>query len=137
VIVGAGVMGVEMATPWQALGSRVTVLAREEGLLPPMEPFAGELVTERLREAGADVRFNVCVGGAERVGDGEVRVALSDGGEITADEILFATASLLSPETGCTASARSNAELCSPTRASIRPASPASCSPTPRSPPWA
>ncbi|WP_151483148.1 dihydrolipoyl dehydrogenase family protein [Streptomyces albicerus] len=93
VIVGAGVVGVEMAAAWQALGSRVTLLAREDGLLPRMEPFAGELVTERLREAGADVRFNVSVVGAERMGDGEdeVRVALSDGGEITADEILFAT----------------------------------------------
>lgn len=93
VIVGAGVVGVEMATAWQALGSRVTLLAREDGLLPRLEPFAGKLVTERLREAGADVRFNVSVVGAERAGDGEgeVRVSLSDGGEITADEILFAT----------------------------------------------
>ncbi|MGP4083445.1 dihydrolipoyl dehydrogenase family protein [Streptomyces sp. KR55] len=93
VIVGAGLVGVEMATAWQALGSRVTLLAREDGLLPRMEPFAGELVTERLREAGADVRFGVFVVGAERVddGEGEVRVSLSDGGEITADEILFAT----------------------------------------------
>ncbi|MFI6488851.1 dihydrolipoyl dehydrogenase family protein [Streptomyces sp. NPDC050564] len=93
VIVGAGVVGVEMATAWQALGSRVTLLAREDGLLPRMEPFAGELVTERLREAGADVRFNISVVGAERVGngEGEVRVILSDGGETTADEILFAT----------------------------------------------
>ncbi|GGJ58704.1 dihydrolipoyl dehydrogenase family protein [Streptomyces brasiliensis] len=91
VIVGAGVVGVEMATAWQALGSRVTLLARADGLLPRLEPFAGELVTERLREAGADVRFGVSVVGAERVGDGEVRVTLSDGGEITADEILFAT----------------------------------------------
>jgi dihydrolipoamide dehydrogenase len=92
VIVGAGVVGVEMATAWQALGSRVTLLAREDGLLPRLEPFAGELVTERLREAGADVRFNVSVVGAERVGDGagEVRVTLSDGGVIAADEILFA-----------------------------------------------
>ncbi|MFF4836354.1 dihydrolipoyl dehydrogenase family protein [Streptomyces sp. NPDC001315] len=91
VIVGAGVVGVEMATAWQALGTRVTLLAREEGLLPRMELFAGELVTERLREAGADVRFGISVVGAERSGDGEVRVMLSDGGEITADEILFAT----------------------------------------------
>ncbi|MEV6182806.1 NAD(P)/FAD-dependent oxidoreductase [Streptomyces sp. NPDC052015] len=93
VIVGAGVVGVEMATAWQALGSRVTLLARGDGLLPRTEPFAGEMVTERLREAGADVRFNVSVVGAERVGEGgnEVRVTLSDGGVITADEILFAT----------------------------------------------
>ncbi|GGZ00883.1 dihydrolipoyl dehydrogenase family protein [Streptomyces olivaceoviridis] len=91
VIVGAGVVGVEMATAWQALGSRVTLLAREDGLLPRMEPFAGELVTERLREAGADVRFNVSVVAARRQDDGEVRITLSDGDELTADEILFAT----------------------------------------------
>ncbi|MGW4597505.1 dihydrolipoyl dehydrogenase family protein [Streptomyces sp. NPDC004457] len=91
VIVGAGVVGVEMATAWQALGSRVTLLAREDGLLPRMEPFAGELVTERLREAGADVRFGVSVVAARRLGDGEVRITLSDGDELTADEILFAT----------------------------------------------
>ncbi|MFG2356921.1 dihydrolipoyl dehydrogenase family protein [Streptomyces sp. NPDC048521] len=91
VIVGAGVVGVEMATAWQALGSRVTLLAREDGLLPRMEPFAGELVTERLREAGADVRFKVSVVAARRLADGEVRITLSDGDELTADEILFAT----------------------------------------------
>lgn len=90
-IVGAGVVGVEMATAWQALGSRVTLLAREDGLLPRMEPFAGELVTERLREAGADVRFDVSVVSARRLGDGDVRITLSDGDELTADEILFAT----------------------------------------------
>ncbi|MFE7243548.1 dihydrolipoyl dehydrogenase family protein [Streptomyces sp. NPDC057580] len=91
VVVGAGVVGVEMATAWQALGSRVTLLAREDGLLPRMEPFAGELVTERLREAGADVRFNVSVAAAERTQDAEVRITLTDGCELTADEILFAT----------------------------------------------
>lgn len=91
VVVGAGVVGVEMATAWQALGSRVTLLAREDALLPRMEPFAGELVTERLREAGAEVRFGVSVTAAERDRDDQVRITLSDGGELTADEILFAT----------------------------------------------
>ncbi|BBJ46994.1 hypothetical protein SSPO_097120 [Streptomyces antimycoticus] len=154
-IVGAGVVGVEMATAWQALGSRVTLLAREDGLSPRMEPFAGELVTERLREAGADVRFNVSVVGAERVGgDGHrgVRVTLSDGGVVTADEILFATGRAPRSEdigldtvglkpgdwlatddsltvtavrgTGCTPWATSIAAPSSPARASTRPASP-------------
>ncbi|MEU1268540.1 NAD(P)/FAD-dependent oxidoreductase [Streptomyces sp. NPDC005799] len=90
-VVGAGVVGVEMATAWQALGSRVTLLASEDGLLPRMEPFAGELVTERLREVGADVRFDVSVVAAERLDDGAVRATLSDGAELTVDEILFAT----------------------------------------------
>ncbi|CCK24616.1 oxidoreductase [Streptomyces davaonensis JCM 4913] len=91
VIVGAGVVGVEMATAWQGLGSRVTLLARGEGLLPRMEPFAGELVAEHLREAGADIRFNTSVVAAERLPDGELRITLADGGELTADELLFAT----------------------------------------------
>ena len=93
IVVGAGVVGTEMATAWQALGSRVTFLVREHGLLPQVEPFAGELVTERLREAGVDVRFNTTLSAAKRVGgpDDELLVTLSSGEEISADEILFAT----------------------------------------------
>jgi pyruvate/2-oxoglutarate dehydrogenase complex dihydrolipoamide dehydrogenase (E3) component len=89
VVVGGGVVAVEMATAWQALGARVTVLVRGGGLLPRMEPFAGELVARGLREAGADVRFGVSVTSAAREGR-TVRVGLDDGGELTADEILFA-----------------------------------------------
>ncbi|MEV0831023.1 FAD-dependent oxidoreductase [Nonomuraea rubra] len=86
-----------MATAWQALGSEVVLLARGSRLLPHLEPFAGELVAERLREAGADLRFGVTVSSAARTG-GEVRLALSDGGRLTADEILFATGR--APRTG-------------------------------------
>ncbi|WP_225850549.1 NAD(P)/FAD-dependent oxidoreductase [Streptomyces sp. HPF1205] len=89
-VVGGGVVAVEMANAWQALGSRVTVLVRGRRLLPRMEPFAGELVADGLREAGADVRFGVSVTSVAREG-GEVRIGLDDGGELAADEILFAT----------------------------------------------
>lgn len=40
-VVGGGVVAVEMATAWQALGSRVTLLVIEDHLLGRMEPFAG------------------------------------------------------------------------------------------------
>jgi dihydrolipoamide dehydrogenase len=93
VVVGGGVVAVEMATAWQALGSRVTMLVRSEaGLLPRMEPFAGDMVAEGLREAGVDVRLGASVISVTRQEDaaGEVRVELKDGGEVTADEILFA-----------------------------------------------
>ncbi|WP_320774589.1 NAD(P)/FAD-dependent oxidoreductase [Streptomyces sp. CRN 30] len=90
IVVGGGVVAVEMATAWQALGSRVTVLVRGGGLLERMEPFAGELVAEALTEAGADVRTGTSVASVGRE-DGTV-VAVTDGGErIEADEILFAT----------------------------------------------
>ncbi|WP_405505706.1 NAD(P)/FAD-dependent oxidoreductase [Streptomyces cyaneofuscatus] len=92
VVVGGGVVGVEMATVWQALGAEVTLLIRGTGLLPKMEPFAGVLVAEALEEAGATIRTGVSVTAVERPApDGPVTVALDDGGRIEADEILFAT----------------------------------------------
>lgn len=90
VVVGGGVVGVEMATAWQALGSRVTLLVRGEGLLPKMEPFAGELVADALREAGADVRTDTSVREVHREG-ATLTVTLDDGATVEADEILFAT----------------------------------------------
>ncbi|MFF0186283.1 dihydrolipoyl dehydrogenase family protein [Streptomyces sp. NPDC005244] len=90
IVVGGGVVAVEMATAWQALGSQVTLLVRGKGLLPRMEPFAGELVAEALTEAGADVRTGVSVTAVSR--EGSTVVALTDTGDrIEADEILFAT----------------------------------------------
>lgn len=90
-VVGGGVVAVEMATAWQALGSQVTMLVRgDAGLLARMEPFAGQLVADGLREAGVDVRLGVSVASLARE-DGEVRITLADGGELAADEILFAT----------------------------------------------
>ncbi|MEU0632694.1 NAD(P)/FAD-dependent oxidoreductase [Streptomyces sp. NPDC005989] len=92
VIVGGGVVGVEMATVWQALGARVTMLIRGSGLLPKMEPFAGELVGQALAEAGADIRTGVSVAAVRRaVPDGPVSVELDGGDHIEADEVLFAT----------------------------------------------
>ncbi|MFE2092634.1 dihydrolipoyl dehydrogenase family protein [Streptomyces sp. NPDC059460] len=92
VIVGGGVVGVEMATVWQALGAHVTMLIRGKGLLPKMEPFAGELVAEALTEAGADIRTGVSATSVRRAGpDGPVTVELDNGERIETDEILFAT----------------------------------------------
>lgn len=89
-VVGGGVVAVEMATAWRALGSEVTVLVRGKGLLPRMEPFAGELVAEALTEAGADIRTGTSVTAVTRE-NGTV-VALTDTGDrLEADEILFAT----------------------------------------------
>ncbi|MGW0818075.1 dihydrolipoyl dehydrogenase family protein [Streptomyces viridiviolaceus] len=90
IVVGGGVVAVEMATAWQAFGARVTMLVRGKGLLARMEPFAGELVAEALTEAGADIRTGTSVESVTRE-NGTV-VAVTDAGDcIEADEILFAT----------------------------------------------
>jgi pyruvate/2-oxoglutarate dehydrogenase complex dihydrolipoamide dehydrogenase (E3) component len=91
-IVGGGGVGVEMASAWSGLGSRVTLLAQADGLLPRMEPFAGEIVGRALAAAGVDVRIGVTVAGVRRPGGvGPVTLILEDGGEVEADEALFAT----------------------------------------------
>ncbi|MEV5018617.1 dihydrolipoyl dehydrogenase family protein [Streptomyces sp. NPDC053780] len=98
IVVGGGVVAVEMATAWQALGSRVTLLVRgEAGLLARMEPFAGELVAEALTEAGVDLRTGTSVRSVTRE-DGTVVAVTDTGDRIEADEILFATGRV--PRTG-------------------------------------
>ena len=91
-IVGGGGVGAEMASAWSGLGSSVTLLAQADGLLPRMEPFAGELIARAFSDAGIDVRIGVTVTAIRRPGGtGPVTLTLEDGGEVEADEALFAT----------------------------------------------
>ncbi|MCE0764214.1 NAD(P)/FAD-dependent oxidoreductase [Pseudonocardia kujensis] len=88
-IVGGGVVAGEMATAFAALGSTVTVLARD-GVLPTNEPFAGEQVVAALREAGVSVHEGAEVTQVRRDGNGEVHLTVTDGGEFVVDEVLVA-----------------------------------------------
>ena len=88
VIMGGGVVGCEMATAWNALGARVTVIELADRLLPPMEPAAGEAVAAALREAGVDVQLGTKAEAVRREG-GEVVVRTS-AGEVRGDELLVA-----------------------------------------------
>ncbi|SRX93610.1 putative oxidoreductase [Mycobacterium tuberculosis H37Rv] [Mycobacterium shimoidei] len=91
-VVGAGGVGVEMATAWQGLGASVTLLCRGSGLLPRMEPFVGRLVARGLVELGADVRVSVSVTKLRRPdAEGPITLELDDGSELEVDEVLFAT----------------------------------------------
>lgn len=89
-VVGAGGVGVEMATAWQGLGSKVTLLARS-GLLPRMEPSVGEMISRGLSDAGVDVRMGVSVRALRRPDGGQVVLELDDDTELPFDEVLFAT----------------------------------------------
>jgi len=88
-VIGGGVVAVEMATAYAALGSTVTVIARS-GLLGGMEPFAGERVAAGLKELGVDVRLSVGTESVHRDEEG-VHIVLSDGSTVTASEVLVAT----------------------------------------------
>lgn len=88
-VIGGGVVAVEMATAYAALGAEVTLIARGE-LLGSMEPFAGELVAAGLRELGVDVRTGTSTESVRRDEDG-VTITLGGGSEVTATEVLVAT----------------------------------------------
>ncbi|MFG1918947.1 dihydrolipoyl dehydrogenase family protein [Micromonospora sp. NPDC048898] len=88
-IIGGGVVAAEMATAFAALGSAVTVLARD-GVLPSAEPFAGELVTESLREAGVSVRLGAEAVSVSRDDSATVHIDTADGEQVEADEVLVA-----------------------------------------------
>ena len=87
-ILGGGVVGVEMAQAWAALGSQVTLVHRGDRLIEREEPFAGEQVAVALREYGVDVRFETSVASVAR--NGVVTLELEGGGSLEADELLVA-----------------------------------------------
>ncbi|WP_433676495.1 dihydrolipoyl dehydrogenase family protein [Microbacterium gorillae] len=87
-VIGGGVVGVEMATLYAALGSQVTMIA-PSGILPRMESFVGERLSDALREAG--VVFANSRPASAHLGVEGRTVVLADGTEITSEEILVAT----------------------------------------------
>jgi len=88
-IIGGGVVAVEMATAYASFGTNVTVIARS-GLLGGQEDFAGEMVAKSLEGFGVDLRLGLSPKAVLREGD-SVTIDLSDGEQVTANEVLVAT----------------------------------------------
>jgi pyruvate/2-oxoglutarate dehydrogenase complex dihydrolipoamide dehydrogenase (E3) component len=89
VVVGAGVIGCELAQAFARMGSAVTLLDMGDRVLPREEWDASALVAGRLRADGVDLRLGVRVARFEMEGEDRVTV-LSDGTRLPADEILLA-----------------------------------------------
>jgi pyruvate/2-oxoglutarate dehydrogenase complex dihydrolipoamide dehydrogenase (E3) component len=89
VVLGGGVVGVEMAQAWRSLGSQVTLVEAADRLIAREEPFASEQVEQALRERGVDVKVGVKAA-AVRADGGEVEVELESGGTVRGDELLVA-----------------------------------------------
>ena len=88
-ILGGGVVGVEMAQAWASLGTEVAIVEAAERLLLREEPFAAEEVTDALREHGVDVRTGAKATAARRDGD-VVSLELEDGEKLEAEQLLVA-----------------------------------------------
>lgn len=93
VIIGGGVIGIEIATIFSALGSRVTLLEKSSKLLETMDPMISDQLEESLRSKGIDVICNASVMEIRSRGDDSVAVSYREEGswqEIAADRILLA-----------------------------------------------
>lgn len=88
-ILGGGVVGVEMAQAWAWYGSSVTVVEAVDRLISREEPFASRAVQEALEQAGVSVELGVTVGAARRAGD-EVVLELEDGRTLQGSHLLVA-----------------------------------------------
>jgi len=92
-VLGGGIVGCEMATAWRQLGSdEITIVQQGPRLITGYEPFAGDLLRQAMETRGIRVLTNTTVKAVERSdGHGQVRVSLSNGEMLVADEILVAT----------------------------------------------
>ena len=88
VILGGGVVGVEMAQVYSGLGAQVTLVHRGDRLIEREEPFAAEQVLDSLREGGVDVRLQTAATRVSR--SGTFLVELDDGSILETDELLAA-----------------------------------------------
>lgn len=88
-IIGGGVVGSEMATAFESLGSKVTVISRS-GLLSGAEPFVGEHLADALGKRGVTLHLSSSPTRVTRSGE-EVTIELDTGETVTADEVLVAT----------------------------------------------
>jgi pyruvate/2-oxoglutarate dehydrogenase complex dihydrolipoamide dehydrogenase (E3) component len=89
IVVGGGVVGVEMAQAWHSLGSEVTVIEALERLLPREEPFAGAELEAAFAARGIDVHTGARAARVNRE-DAGVSVELEDGARIVGERLLVA-----------------------------------------------
>ncbi|WP_333776266.1 Si-specific NAD(P)(+) transhydrogenase [Streptomyces sp. IBSBF 3136] len=111
VIVGAGVIGMEYASMFAALGSKVTVVEKRPGMLDLCDVEIVESLKYHLRDLAVTFRFGETVAAVERHARGTLTV-LESGKKIPADTVMYSagrqglTAGLDLAEAGLTADAR-------------------------------
>ncbi len=90
-VLGGGVVGVEMAQAYASLGARVTVVEALPRLIAGEEAFASQQVREALEEHGVEIVLGVKAIAVRRAqGAGPVTLELEDGRSFTGEELLVA-----------------------------------------------
>lgn len=93
IVIGAGVIGLELGSVWARLGAKVTVLEYMPTFLPFLDAEFGKLGAKLFKRQGIEFKFGVKVTGARKEGDGAIVEYENPQGEIedlTADRVLVA-----------------------------------------------
>ncbi len=93
-VIGGGVIGLELGTVYMKLGSQLTVVEATAGLLPGTDPDCTAVVEKRLVKHGAKILKNTKAVSQEKQADGSIAVKLDLGGgkfdTVVADVVLVA-----------------------------------------------
>ncbi len=81
-VIGGGVIGLELGCVYQKLGSDLTVVEATATLLPGTDPECTEVVEKKLVKHGAKIMKNAKAMGFEKQADGSVAVRVDSGGKI-------------------------------------------------------
>ncbi|HEY7932583.1 MAG TPA: NAD(P)/FAD-dependent oxidoreductase [Solirubrobacteraceae bacterium] len=90
-VLGGGVVGVEMAQAYATLGAQVSIVEAAQRLLAGEEQFASEQVRDALESAGVNVLTGVRASAVHRdPKTGQLTLELSDGRSLTGEQLLVA-----------------------------------------------
>jgi dihydrolipoamide dehydrogenase len=94
IVIGAGVIGLELGSVWARLGAKVTVVEYLDRILPGMDSEVARQFQRMLQKQGMEFRLSSKVGGIDKQEDGslKVRVEPAAGGDV---ELLDADVALV------------------------------------------
>jgi len=88
VIVGGGLIGVEIAETFSEMGCRITIVEFLPQILGMMDPEMAALVEKHFEAKGVKIQTGTCV--TEFIGNGRVENVITNQGEISADIVIMA-----------------------------------------------
>ena len=91
VVVGGGYIGCEMASIFLGLGAQVTLVYRGEQVLRGFDEEVRSFAAAEMVKAGIDIRTGTDVKSIQALPDGTRRLLLTDGTQLDADVVLYAT----------------------------------------------
>ena len=87
-VIGGGVIGIEMAQAFEALGTKITVIEMMDRIIPSVDNEASELLTKLLKKKGVKIMTSTKI---TEIADkaGRVEVKTENGESVIADKVLI------------------------------------------------